>query len=298
MKKDRIIGLIGGAEIAKYSLADKIWQTIFTCSKQKNIKFMFWSIDTKDELKTFIKNTTGDEKFIGSNVALPWKNEVVQFCQPGDPIVQQSGISNLIVKRDKKLVAYNTDGAGVYHAISHEGFNPIKKRILILGAGGAGMAAAFYWSQLGSNSVYVSDIQKDKLKSWQNNYEIQKLGINFIDFEKMNKLLPNVDLLINATPVGKKKELNEILLEHSSPISFFWLKNLKPQAWVQEMNYAPYETEILKQAQCLGLKIIRGVDMLVWQAIFSYYQYFDQTLTNAQIAIIIKKSHKIAVKYL
>lgn len=297
MKKDRVIGLIGGAEVAKYSLADKIWQIIFSCTKQKNIKFSFWPINGKDELKIFIDNMIRNEQYLGSNIALPWKNEAIQFCQLGDTIVQQSGIANLIVKRNNELVAYNTDGAGVHHAIRHEGFNPTKKRILILGAGGAGMAAAFYWSQQGSNSVYVSDIEKNKIKSWQNNYATKKNGITFIQYSRINNLLPKIDLLINATKVGKKTDLKEPSFEYCSPISFDWLKNINSKAWIQEMNYAPYETELLKQANYLGLRTVKGIDMLVWQALYSYEIYFDQILSEELTENILLKSRKLAGKY-
>ena len=77
--------------------------------------------------------------FVGVNVTIPHKENVVAFLDELSPIAQQIGAVNTIVNRQGKLCGDNTDAPGFLNAIKEQTqFNPKSKRAVLLGAGAKG----------------------------------------------------------------------------------------------------------------------------------------------------------------
>lgn len=92
-----------------------------------------------NDLRSFVLSSD----LSGVNITLPFKERSYQAVDSIEGIANQIGAINTIVRRDQKLIGYNTDAEGFYHAIKH--YEP--KHILLLGAGGSARSIALILSQ-------------------------------------------------------------------------------------------------------------------------------------------------------
>lgn len=269
-------GLIGGKDIKKYTIADLLWEQIREVSNL-NFEFEIFPIETSEQLSKFIIKFNNDENFIGFNVALPWKDKIVKYC---DEIVGIDDIKivNTVFKRDNKIIATNTDIQSVYNLIKNE-TEVQGKSILILGEGGAGKSCALYLQKFHPYEVYVFDIKKSSFDT-----------INYKRLHSYKDILENkYDILVNATPQGKFY-FKTIPESFNTPISHKSLRQvLKKDSTVLDMNYLPYKTEFLSQAELMGSKTISGVCMLVTQATESFRYYTGISLSEKQIDEITRE---------
>lgn len=89
-----------------------------------------------------------DEKYLGGGAGVGFKDESVQFLDELEPGAEAIGAVNFIMKTDEgKLKGYNTDGLGfalsLEERFSRRNERLAGKKIVIIGAGGAGNAVAF-----------------------------------------------------------------------------------------------------------------------------------------------------------
>lgn len=85
----------------------------------------------------------------GMNVTAPFKGEVAALVARRSAEVEALGAANTVVDDGGELHAYNTDVPGVRGAIEAAGVEIRGKECLVLGAGGAGCAAALALRQAG-----------------------------------------------------------------------------------------------------------------------------------------------------
>lgn len=272
------IALIGGKDLKKYSIANVLWDIINRVSNRIEFNFSMYELVTSDDLGLFFEMYKSNEDFIGFNVALPWKSEIIKFLDLVDFAHDFPLIVNTVYKTANIVHGDNTDILGIKNALLFSGvrLNTIKK-VLVLGLGGAGMATAIYFSKLGKK-VYGYDLTtKPRTK-------------DIVLSKSLNEVAATrYDLVINATPVGKYF-FDKVPESFESPLSFSMLKNITREATIiQEMNYFPGRTSLLEMGEQLGLKTISGILMLVFQAIESYQRYFNVKLSDMQVNSILEE---------
>jgi len=169
---------------------------------------------------------------------------------------------NTVYKIDGRVCGSNTDVLGVERSLlTHIDLHG--KKILIIGSGGAGLPTSEYLSEKYHCKVFTYDLNNlitnsSKITRFKN---ISDMGNE------------QYDVIINATPVGKFY-LNEIPKQFSSPISLeLFRKITHEKSVIQDMNYFPLNTEILKFGRASNLQIISGTEMLVYQACASFELY-------------------------
>lgn len=178
------------------------------------------------------------------NVTVPYKKVVMPFLSLSDE-AQELGAVNTIVRKNGVLYGYNTDYYGFSRLIEDNGVNVARKKVIILGTGGASAVVQAYMKRNGANAVVVG--RKEK-----NNYD--NLYLHY-----------DADIIVNATPVGMYP--NNLV----SPID---LKQFAKCSFVADLIYNPFKTALLLQADDLGIKNANGLGMLVYQAIKSS-EYFS-----------------------
>jgi len=224
-----------------------------------------------EELESFLRRME-DENIWGLNVTVPYKEKVLDFgfieLDKSAPYAKEIRAINTIVKKEKGLRGFNTDVAGFLRHLNRLNFNPINKRVAILGAGGAGKAVAYAVGKKGVSQIAIFDIDKVKAESVSLvlGELFPELNISAVDeIEQLDMI--NKDLLINATPIGLTKD-DPCLIEDSM---------LHEELFVYDLIYNPSPTKLLSLAKSKGLRCSDGLGMLVYQGAFSFI-YFTETL--------------------
>jgi shikimate dehydrogenase len=236
-------------------------------------------------------------RFVGLNLTVPHKLLAVQMVDVIDEAAKQWGAINTIrfegrdgsnwrplaelppdVETEIRSVGFNTDADAIIRSISEDlGLELRGKRILILGAGGAGRATALRITREEPTELYVVN-QRTPSKAEQ----IVRMLLDDVRPEDVKRvaeqLAPelasvigrgsnpmiaarfptgSIDLLINATSLGLK-------VDDPLPIQGTNFA-LKQTAAVYDMIYQPAETPLLREAKAAGCRTTNGLGMLLHQ---------------------------------
>ncbi len=223
-----------------------------------------------EELENFLSNLES-ENIHGLNVTVPYKEKVLDFglIELDGSVIYAKEIQavNTIVRKNNVLRGFNTDVAGFLRHLNKVNFDPLSKRIAILGAGGAGKAVAYAVARKGASQIAIFDIDKVKAQGVSSMLGklFPKLEISTVD-EIQQLDVTNKDLLVNATPIGLAKD-DPCLVEEGM---------LHEELFVYDLIYNPASTKLLSLAKSKGLSCSNGLGMLVYQGAFSLV-YFTQT---------------------
>jgi shikimate dehydrogenase len=173
------------------------------------------------------------------------------------------------VNENGQLVGHNTDVSGFARSLKEDaGFDPKQKRTAIVGAGGAARAVALALVEGGATLIYVTGRSVRRIdKLVADLRPLTSPGITLTWCYYMDgvyqRLLPDVDLLVNCTPLGTKASDTN----GKSPVDSEYLP---ANGIVFDLVYNPPETPLLKAAKERGAKTVSGLGMLVYQAADSF----------------------------
>lgn len=192
--------------------------------------------------------------YIGLNVTVPFKQEVVALFRP-DAIVKAVGAANtLIFPRNE---ATNTDVFGLIDDLQAYQIPLEGQTVILLGAGGAARAALYGLAQSGA-MVLVINRTVEKAQAM-----IDTMGITTARVVTASEALEsNSSLLVNATSVGLSPNTEDSPWERTLP--------LPNGIVVYDMIYRPAVTALMRQAEAQHLRAINGLGMLVRQGAASF----------------------------
>jgi len=187
-----------------------------------------------EQIGEFLKK--GD--FTGINVTIPYKKDVIPYLDEVSPVAQKMGAVNTIIRReDGTLFGHNTDYFGFASMVKRSGLSVSGKKVLVLGSGGASNTVVAVLLELGAEVVIIS-------RSGENNYDNLHLHAD-------------AAVIVNTTPVGMYPNTGV------SPVDLSCFPKLEG---VLDVVYNPARTQILLDAERLGLPCQNGLWMLVAQA--------------------------------
>ncbi len=239
-----------------------------------------YNIDVKYEKKEIdllhlekIISEIRHEKIKGVNVTLPYKKIITRFIDEMSQTAKDSEAVNTVFFKENKIYGDNTDGKGFIESIEKEmRFDFEKKKIFIIGAGGAAYGILSQLNKKKVGPVFVANRTKEKLDNLVNHFKSKKSDIFQSDWSAL-KPPDDTDIIINTTSFGMiKGELIEINS-----------KGLTNSTIFADIIYKPKETEFLKFARLQGFKTINGLDMLIRQAAISFNLWFGISLTEQDI---------------
>src|ERR1051325_4718331 len=212
-------------------------------------------------------------RFIGLNLTVPHKLLALQMVDVVDEAAKQWGAINTIrfeghdgsnwrplaelppdAEIEIRSIGFNTDADAIIRSLKDDLGVAVKgQKILILGVGGAGRAAALRISQEGPSELWLYNRTESKA------VEVAKQIAASIPAVKVEVGIPNgrVDLVLNATSLGLKPD-DPLPIQGNG----FDLNNA---AAVYDMIYRPAETPLLKAAKAAGCRTANGLGMLLYQ---------------------------------
>ena len=194
--------------------------------------------------------------YAGANVTHPAKQEVMALLDRLSPDAAALGAVNTVrFHPDGTREGHNTDWWGFGENLRRTLGDAAPGRVVLLGAGGAGSAAAYALGQRGAQLVVI-DTALDRAE--QVAARMAKLGFAATarPHAALADALSHADGLVHATPTG--------MLGHPGlPVAAAWLR---PDLWVAEIVYVPLATELVQAARAAGCRVADGGGMVVLQA--------------------------------
>jgi len=196
----------------------------------------------------------------GLNVTIPFKESVTAHVEPDD-LAGRIGAVNTIAFRDEEPPAgHNTDAAGVVRSFEREGLALDGRTAVVVGAGGAGRAAAVGLADAGA-AVRVANRTVPRAEELAG-----IVGGSAHALDALPGILADADLLVNATSVGME--------EDATPVP---AGALHDELAVLDAVYSPLETRLLADAANRGATTIDGGRMLVEQGAEAFEIWTGET---------------------
>jgi len=210
-----------------------------------------------DEVGSFVKN--GD--YTGINVTIPYKKDVIPYLDVLSPLAKRMGAVNTIIRRaDGSLFGHNTDYFGFSSMVHRSGIHVAGNKVLVLGSGGASNTAVKVLEDMGANVIVISRSGKDNYS----NLHLHK----------------DASVIVNCTPVG---------MYPNTGIAPLDLKAFPDLEGVLDMVYNPARTQLLLDAEKMGLPYENGLWMLVAQAKEAAEYVGNKSLPDTVIGNVYKK---------
>ncbi|MCG7332890.1 shikimate dehydrogenase [Salinicoccus roseus] len=199
-----------------------------------------------------IRDLVASKELSGFNVTIPHKEAIISYLDAVDTDAKKIGAVNTVSIDGDRLTGHNTDITGYMNAFL-EVFGQAKRRVLIIGAGGAAKAVHRAHANNGDD-VTIAARRIESFKRFTDD-----------DFKAM--LIPDItgteefDAIVNATPVGMKGE--DLVKEMDIPESL-----ISRSAVGVDLIYQPQKTKFLEYFA--DGHHMNGMPMLIHQAMDAY----------------------------
>jgi shikimate dehydrogenase len=191
--------------------------------------------------------------FRGVNVTIPHKHAALVLADRASEAAAAIGAANTLTFENGEVVADNTDAPGLLAALP---VAPAGRTVLILGAGGAGRAAAWALKRAGAADVAVWNRTPERAIALA-----AQLGVRAVEVPE------GADIVINCTSVGL----------HDPGATFKALPlradELGAGSLVVDMVYRAGGTHLLEAARTRGAGVVDGLEILVAQGAASFERW-------------------------
>lgn len=194
----------------------------------------------------------------GMAVTVPWKVAVIPLLDDVDDDVRAIGAANYMTIESGRLIGHNNDGKGVVAAIAKVA--PLDgRRVVMLGAGGAGRAMAVELAWAGAAHLTLVTRREEQGREVADTVtRASGVPTSWQPWEDEIAVPATTTLLMNATHLGCAPELE--------PVPVRW-DSVDPACVVVDVITNPRITPFLAAARDHGCPVVDGVEMLVQLAI-------------------------------
>lgn len=213
----------------------------------------------------------------GANVTLPHKVAVLSMVDEVDESARAIGAANTLVRSRGRVVAHNTDIAGL--ADDLRSLDLTARKATVIGAGGAALAAIAALKSLGAEEITVTSrsfTSPEAILSSRAAKALSRLGAEPIPFPMamglalFHEKAAESDVIVQATPAG--------MLGGSSGESVAGIvpfRRMKKSALAYDLVYNPEMTPFLGRAREAGLRARGGIGMLARQGAHAFRLWLD-----------------------
>ncbi|MHC1694416.1 MAG: shikimate dehydrogenase [Eubacteriales bacterium] len=222
------------------------------------------------------------EGYSGFNCTMPLKTDMAGLA---DTLSEQSLIlrsCNTVKVADGVLHGYTTDGDGMALSILNGGHSLDGAGVVVLGAGGSARSIALSLKNKGCRVTVLN-------RSPENARALCDMlggGIEWggADIQSVSEACEKADILINSTSQG--------MTGFDEFKSFSFLQAMRRDSVVVDAVYNPHKTNLIREADRIGLRTVDGFWMLVYQGVLAFELWTGQSVPKSAI----EKAHKIIDK--
>lgn len=226
----------------------------------------------------------------GINVTIPYKLSAIGFLDTVCGDAAKCGAVNTVITGRNPFcgedagyntgrnagcnAGYNTDGIGFMQMLRREKIAVFNKRVLVIGAGGAGRSVAAALKSAGAD-VFLSRKDEARLQA-----VCEELGVKKAERDASGGLSGAYDIFVNCTGVGAGGS------EHVSPVEEAAFDRTEIAV---DLIYRPETSEFLRLAQGREKRVLNGKAMLFYQAYYSDCLYLGVQPDGAQADELYEK---------
>ena len=227
------------------------------------------------ELGEYLARSKADADWLGCNVTMPHKQDILPLLDSLDPLAERLSAANTVVRQpDNTLKGFNTDVEGFLEpllpVLSQQ---HLFRMARVIGTGGAARAICAGLDEHGFTLVLAG---RDPAKAQQLLTDIAPHGEHHtpplshfaeptdFDFDDREGCL---DLVVNASPLG---------MAGHPPLPFDW-SHAPPGSIAYDIVTSPADTAFLQDARRAGHQTIGGFAMLIGQAASAFERFFGVT---------------------
>lgn len=232
-------------------LGKKLGHSFSKTIHEKFIDKEYKLIETDNLNQFFNENTIS-----GLNVTIPYKKEVIKYLDKLSTEAKEIGAVNTVINKNGTLFGYNTDYYGLDKSLKYHGISVANKTIIILGNGSTSRTISYYCTKNSAKKIIIL-ARNPK----ENEY-------NFNDVSRYS----DASIVFNATPVG--------MFPNNNTNTLINLKQLPHLTSVIDVVYNPLRSNLILEAEELGIKAVNGLLMLIYQAIKSIELFHNITISD------------------
>src|SRR5437763_7010437 len=216
--------------------------------------------------------------FVGVNLTVPHKIAALGFVYAFDENAREVGAVNTIKIENGSLLGFNTDGKGFARAIREDFAVDLRDlRVLVLGAGGAARAIALQCAKENCERLVIASRDLEKAKKLTEGLRsffagprvlgpVPRLQAIAWDETVFRFQIANVDLVVNATPLGLNRA-------DAAPIP---ARLLAPHLMIYDTIYSSGPTAFVSAAIEAGARSANGLSMLLHQGALAFEIWFGR----------------------
>jgi shikimate dehydrogenase len=204
--------------------------------------------------------------FTGLNITFPCKQAVIPLLDELSPEARGIGAVNTVLFQEGRRIGHNTDCLGFAEGFRQGLHDVARRRVVQLGAGGAGAAVAHALLAEGVEQLCIFEVDQARAHGLVDNLNAHFGAGRAQVGHDLPAAMAEADGLVNTTPVGMRK----------LPGTPLPPELLHAKLWVAEIIYFPLETELLKHARALGCRTLDGGIMAVFQAVKAFELFSGQ----------------------
>ncbi|WP_437610191.1 type I 3-dehydroquinate dehydratase [Sorangium sp. So ce834] len=183
----------------------------------------------------------------GLTVISPHKEAALAAAAVASPIARRAGAANILVQRGRSWLATTTDPEGVLSPLRARRVDVARRRVAVVGCGGAGRAAAAAFDRAGAEVTLVNrGLERGRFAS-------SLLGLPFVPLADF--AVGDYAIVVNATPCAG----------HGGEFPFD-VRGLARGALVIDLVYRAAPTPLVHAAEALGHTAIDGREVLLVEA--------------------------------
>ncbi len=256
----KIVGLIGNP--VAHSISPLIHNHAF---RKLNLPYVYIPLLVQKENLHHAMYALRSLNFAGANVTIPYKTDVVSYCDKISDLSQLTGTVNTLYFSNGLLFGTTTDAEGFFCALDSMNHEIDSKHIIILGNGGTAKTLGFAVAKekkiasltiAGRNRLRVENLSSEI--SEKTGFPVSSV---LFDTKECFEHLKKCSLLINCTSVGMYPETDKSPLPyevfHSNMVVF-------------DVIYNPAETQLVRYAKEAGCFAQNGMSMLLYQGLASF----------------------------
>jgi shikimate dehydrogenase len=202
---------------------------------------------------------------VGLNVTVPHKQTVMEYVDHLSACAQRVGAVNTITLKNDLLIGDNTDGFGFIENVkqNYQGLNAFTGVSIVIGAGGAARSIVTTLVNIGVKKIFIINRTRRNAEKLA-----EDIGgpINVLDWDKRHDSLADATFVVNTTTLGM----------NGKPPLDLTLDALPKKALVNDIVYAPLETQLLRNSRLRGNPTVDGIGMLLHQARPGFAAWFGE----------------------